>query len=168
RRQLVDLNGAAGGAERPAVGDEVAVERKKPGARARRLDEAAHHLAAELGDQLLAFADRIDDCALAESRGEDLALRPQGLQLGIDEARLVAPQIEEAETEQGERQDVDGEDAQGKRREAPPPRLPLLARARRRGALAAGGAALPGRPLSDRGSGIRHHRASRSGRTPYR
>ncbi len=113
RRQLADLHDAAGAAQDPAVGDEIAGGIEQPGPCPRRFGEAAHHLAAELRDQFLALGDRIDDGALAECRGENFALRLQRLQLRVDQARFVFSEEEQADAEQRQGKNVDGENAQG-------------------------------------------------------
>src|SRR4029077_17339132 len=86
----------AGGwaAQDVAVGDDVALDIEEPRSRVRRRDQAAHHLAGEIGKQDFSLVDRLVDRALAETRGKDLALHFQRFDLLIDEARLVLAEIE--------------------------------------------------------------------------
>ena len=77
-----------------AVANEVALGIEQPRPRARRLDQAAHHLPGEIGQQDLALVDRVEDRAFTEGRGENLALHFQRFDLLADEARLVLAEIE--------------------------------------------------------------------------
>ena len=88
----------------------------------RRLDQAPHHVARALRLQRGTAPAMSIDGAFAERRGEDLTLRLQRFGLRGNEVLLVFAEIEQAAAEQRQRQDVDREDAQRKRRQAAAPR----------------------------------------------
>ena len=77
RRQFDDLYRIARPAQQTAIGDLLAVDVEQPRAGAGRLDQPAHHLACQIRQQDLALIGRIQDRALAQRRGEDLALGVQ-------------------------------------------------------------------------------------------
>ena len=93
RRQFGDLYRIARPAQQPAVGDLLAVDVEQTSAGVRRLDQAPHHLARQVGQQDLALVGRIEDRALAERGGEDLALRVQRLDLLADQARFELAEV---------------------------------------------------------------------------
>ena len=176
-----------GPAQHAAVGDDVALHVEQPRARARRLDQAAHHLARQIGQQDLALVGRVEHRALAERGGEDLALGLQRLDLLADQARLVLAEIEKADGEQRQRQDIDREDAPRQRRQPASAVRRLLGRRRGLGpgparrlsagrpggrrccsATVAAGRRRRGGRLSGRGIDSRRHRGFRSARNPYR
>ena len=87
------LNGIARSAQHPAVGEDLAPCIEEPGPGPRRLDQAAHHVAGEIGEQDLPFIDRLENRPFAKRGGKDLALRLQRLDLLADKARLVFAEI---------------------------------------------------------------------------
>ena len=117
RRQFLDLHRVAGSEQHAAVGDQPAERVEQPGAGVGRLDQTAHHLARQIGEQVVALVAVTGDGALAERGGEDLALRPQGFKLAFDQAGLIAAEIEKAADQERQRQHVDREDAARQRRE---------------------------------------------------
>ncbi len=101
RRQFGDLYRIARPAQQPAVGDLLAVDVEQTGAGAGRLDQAAHHLARQVGQQ-------------------DLALRVQRLDLLADQARFELAEVQETDRQQRQRQHIDGDDPPRQRRHPPP------------------------------------------------
>ena len=187
RRQFGDLNGIAGSPQQPAVGDQLAVDGKEPGPRARRLNQPTHHLPRQLGQQGFALIGRFKYRALAERRGEDLALRAQRLDFLADQARFEFAEIEKTDGQQQQRQHIDRDDPPRQRRywapaEAAQPvsprsglgpawrwRVGLRLRPRRRlcrsgRPLRGGGSSLGRLRISGRGIDSRRHKGFRSER----
>jgi len=108
------LNAIARPAQDAAVGDDVALYIEEPSPGPRRLDDAAHRHAGEIGKQYFPLVG-VPDSTLAERRGKDLALRLQRLDLLANEARLVFAKIKKPAREKRQRQYVDGEDPAGER-----------------------------------------------------
>ena len=116
RRQLLDLDGAAATAlHRPAVRDHHPAGQEQTRADARRLDQPAHQALAQAGHQHRLVAQILQRGPLAQGAGEDAALGRQRLQLGIDQAGLVAVEIEHATAEQRHGQHVDRQHAPAER-----------------------------------------------------
>ena len=89
RRQLLDPDDAARRFQGPCVEHEHAIGREQPGPRIGRRDEPAQQVRRCLGDQLLAFVLGRFDGTGAERPGEDLALNPKRLDLGVDQTLPV-------------------------------------------------------------------------------
>src|SRR5207248_9255375 len=83
-----------------------------------------HHRAGQIGQQDPSVVHRVENCPLAERSGKNLALGFQSLDVLADEARLVFTQVEKTTGEKSESENIDGEDAAGKRGDGPPPSVP--------------------------------------------
>ena len=130
RGQLGDVHGIARPAQQAAVGNQRAGFVEKARAGPGRLHEAAHHLARQIGQQHFAFIGRVEHRPLAERGGKNLALGGQRLDLLPDQRRLEFAEIEKADCQKRQRQDVDRNDAPRQRRylrPAKPPRPRPLA-----------------------------------------
>ena len=189
RRQVRHQHRVARPAQQPTVGDQLALGIEQAGAGARRLDQAAHHLARQIGQQHFPFVGRVEHGALAERGGKNLALGVQRFGLLSDEARFEFAEIEKADREQRQGQDIDGNDPPRQRRHRgpAPPAQPSAIAPGIDPRLAPGGAlrgpfpaglragrwrfGRSGRrrcPLSGRDIGSRRHRGFRSARIRYR
>ena len=115
RRQFGHLHRVARAAQQPAVGDLLAADVVEAGAGAGRLDQPTHHLPRQIGQQDLALVGGIEDGALAERGGEDLALGAQRLDLLADQARFELAEVEKPDRKQRQGQYVDGDDPPGQR-----------------------------------------------------
>jgi len=108
--EFVHLNGVARPPQDATIGNDVTpdIEEACPGPS--RLDQPAHHLPSEIGEQDLALIHRVEDSAFAKRCGKHLALRLQRLDLLPDEACLIFSEVKKSAGKKSQRQYVDGED----------------------------------------------------------
>ena len=84
-RQFLDLDDAAGSDQHAAVGHQPAERVEQPGPGIGRLDQTPHHLARQIGGQVVALVAVTGDGGLADGSGEDAGFRPEGFKLALDQ-----------------------------------------------------------------------------------
>ena len=122
RRQLLDLDHAAAALHGPAVGDHDAVGQEQAGANPGRFDQVAHQAQAQARHQHRLVAQILQRRTLAQGTGEDAALGRQRLQLRVDQACLIAVEIQHAAAQQRHGQYVDRQHAPAERELSESPR----------------------------------------------
>ena len=117
QRQLLDRHLAVspGSREEAGIGDQSAVEDKQTGPRTRRFHQAAHHASGDIRHQALSREDVHDHRPFAQGACEHRGLRLQRRQLGLDQAPTVLAEVEHSGHENGECENVDGQDPAGDR-----------------------------------------------------
>ena len=121
RGQLLDLHAATRADQPETVGEELSVQVKQAGPQTRLIDESPDDRARGFGREPL-LAGRTDrHRRSAEGAGEEVALRPERVELGGNQLGAIFAEIEQAADRNQQGQDIQRQDPTGKSEPGAPP-----------------------------------------------